>query len=126
MKKLTPALSGMVFIAMLSGCATLTSVPPDLLYTNVRSPRAYRSSTPADVKATKSDPIVTGRSCNRSLFYLVSWGDNGYAAAVKNALKDDANAILYDVRVDSRVRSVVLGLYTDNCTFLNAKIGQPE
>ena len=126
MKNLTSALSGIVFITMLNGCATLTSVPLGLLYTNVRTPRAYRSSTPADVKATKNDPIVTGRSCSRSLFYLVSWGDNGYAAAVKHALKEDVNAILYDVRVDSRVRSVVLGLYTDNCTFLNAKIGQPQ
>jgi hypothetical protein len=126
MKNLIFTLSGMVFIAMLSGCATLTSVPPGLLYTNVRTPRAYRSSTPTDVKATKSDPIVTGRSCNRSLLYLVSWGDDGYAAAVKNALKSDVDAILYDVRIDLRVRSLLFGLYTDNCTFLDAKIGQPK
>ena len=114
-----------IAILILSGCSTLTSVPPGLLYTNVRSPRAYRSSTPADVKATAADPVVSGQSCNRSVLYLISWGDNGYARAVKNTLKDHPGTILYDVNVDSRVRSILLGLYTDNCTVLTGKVGEP-
>lgn len=116
-------MTGMVH---LTGCATLTSVPPGLLYTNVRTPRAYRSSTPADVHAQKNDPLVSGQACNRSLFYLLSWGDNGYARAVKNTTKDDPNALLYDVRIDARIRSVLLGLYTDNCTLMTGRLGQPQ
>ncbi len=111
-------------LAALSGCATLTSIPVGLLYTNAKSPRAYRSATAQDVAAKPSDPVVTGKSCNRSLLYLVSWGDNGYARAVKNALKDHEEEILYDVRVDARVRSFILGLYTDTCTLLTARRGQ--
>src|ERR1041385_3691878 len=93
---------------LLVGCAALPSVPPGLLYTNVRTPRAYRSATPSDVEARESDPWVTGRSCNRSVLYLISWGNNGYAAAVKNALKNNPNQILYDVQIDARTRSILL------------------
>lgn len=119
-------LSGLIAAGLLNGCAALGSIPPGLLYTNTRSPRAYRSATPNDVSPRETDPVVTGRSCNRSLFYLVSWGDNGYARAVKNALKDDANAVLYDVRIDSRMRSFVLGLYMDSCTILTGKRGHVQ
>ena len=116
---------GVIFSGWLSGCSTVSSIPLGILYSNVRSPRAYRSATPADVQAVKTDPIVTGQACSRSVFYLISWGDNGYARTTQNALKDDPQAILYDVRIDSRVRSVLLGLYTDTCTLLTGRLGQP-
>jgi hypothetical protein len=114
-----------ILSGLLSGCATVTSVPFGLLYSNVRSPRAYRSATPEDVQAVKTDPIVTGQSCSRSLLYLVAWGDHGYARTTQNALKDDPHAILYDVRIDTRFRIVLLGLYSDTCTILTGRLGQP-
>jgi hypothetical protein len=124
MRRIVQILIGVILSGLLSGCATVSSIPFGLLYSNVRSPRAYRSATPADVQAVKTDPIVTGKSCSRSLLYLVAWGDNGYVKTTQNALKDDPKAILYDVRIDSRVRSVLLGLYSETCTLLTGRLGQ--
>lgn len=95
----------------LSGC----------LYSDVRWPRAYRSATPSDVKASASDPVVSGTSCNRVVLYLVAWGDAGYAAAVKAALKDQPEGLLYDVRSDVKVNSYLLGLYTRSCTVVTGR-----
>ncbi len=106
------------------GCASIQTVPFGLLYHNTRSPRAYRSATPMDLAAQDSDPLVTGMSCSRAVLYLVSWGDNGYAKAVQNAVKDDPQAVLYDVRTDSRARSILLGLYQDSCTILTGRRGR--
>ena len=99
----------------LSGC----------LYTDIRVPRAYRSATPADVKAAADDPAVSGRSCDRTVLFLVAWGDAGYAAAVKDALKDKAEAILYDVRSDVKINSYLLGLYSQTCTIVSGRVGKP-
>lgn len=100
--------------ALLSGC----------LYANVRAPRAYRSATPADVKSEPGDPLVAGEACGRMLLYLFAWGDTGYAAAAKAALKDDPEGVLYDVRVDQRVNSYVVGLYAKTCTVLSARVAK--
>ena len=107
-------LIGLVFM---SGCG--------ILVTDVRLPYAYRSATPADVKASKDDPMVTGQSCSTSVLYLVMWGNGGYAAAVKDALKNDPNATLYDVKMDVKVRSYLLGLYSHACTIATGKVGHP-
>jgi hypothetical protein len=100
--------------AAMSGC----------LYTNIRSPREYRSATPADVHAASTDKSVVGRSCATSLLFLVAWGDEGYAAAVKDALKDDPGAVLYDVRSDIQVESYVIGIYTRVCTSVSGRVGK--
>ena len=100
---------------LLSGC----------LYTDIRVPRAYRSATPADVKATPEDPAVSGRSCDRTVLYLAAWGDAGYAAAVRDALKDKPDAILYDVKSDVKVNSYLLGLYSQTCTIVSGRAGKP-
>lgn len=101
--------------AALSGC----------LYTNVRVPRAYRTATPSDVKADPSDKVATGKACFHSIFFLVAWGDGGYAAAAKEALKENPGLILYDVRADRKAQSYLLGLYSRICTVLTAKAGKP-
>jgi hypothetical protein len=54
----------------------------------------------------------------------VAWGDGGYAAAVKNALAG-RDAILYDVKCDIKVNSVLLGLYTKVCTKVTGKAAKP-
>ena len=100
---------------LLSGC----------LYTDIRVPRAYRSATPADVKAAAEDPMVSGRSCDRTVLYLAAWGDAGYAAAVRDALKDKPDAILYDVKSDVKVNAYVLGLYSQTCTIVSGRVGRP-
>ncbi len=98
----------------LSGC----------LYANVRGPWAYRSATPSDVRSSIRDARVAGTACNRSLFYLVAWGDAGYAAAVKDALKLRPDAFLYDVKSDIRTTAVLFGLYTRICTTVTGRLGE--
>ncbi len=95
-----------------------------LIYTNIRVPRAYRSATPNEVKAQDTDPMVTGRACYQSVLFLFSWGDSGYAQAAKDALKDKPNAMLYDVKADMQLRSI-LGLYARSCTIVTGKATQP-
>jgi hypothetical protein len=98
--------------AALSGCG--------ILYTNIHGARSYRSASPAEVKASPTDETVSGMGCNQSLLFLVAWGDGGYAAAVKDALRG-RDAILYDVKCDIKVNSVLLGLYTKVCTKVTGK-----
>lgn len=95
------------------------------LYADVRWPRAYRSATPSDVKAAAADPVVSGTSCNTSLLYLVAWGDAGYAAAVKAALKENPEGLLYDVRSDMKVKSYLVGLYSRSCTVVTGRVARP-
>ena len=102
--------------AALSGCG--------MLYTNIHSPRSYRSAVPSEVKAAPTDETLSGMGCSQSVLYLVAWGDGGYGAAVKNALAG-RDAILYDVKCDIKVNSVLLGLYTKVCTKVTGKVAKP-
>jgi TRL-like protein family len=104
-----------LFSLSLGGCG--------LIYTNVHVPRAYRSATSGDVPNGKTDKIVSGEACNQSVFFLVAWGNGGYAAAVKNALQQEpSNAMLYDVTADARAQSILFGLYTRLCTVVTGKV----
>lgn len=94
-----------------------------ILYTNVRVPYAYRSATPGEVKSEKSDPAVTGKGCNYSLLFLFAWGKGGYASAVQQALEKEPNGILYDVKSDIQLTSI-LGLYTRTCTIVTGKVAK--
>jgi len=103
------------FAALLSGCG--------LLYTDVRLPRAYRSAAPSEVKSAGSDKAVSGEACARALLFLAAWGDAGYAAAVKDALKaEPPNAILYDVKSDLRGQAYLMGLYARTCTKVTGRV----
>jgi hypothetical protein len=102
--------------AAASGCG--------LIYTDVKIPRGYRSSTPADVKTSPSDPSVTGKACSHSVLYLVAWGDTSYDKALKNAL-NGTDGIMYDVRADLKVTGYLLGIYTEECTILSGKVAKP-
>lgn len=103
-------------VPLLSGCG--------LLVTDVKVPRGYRSATPSEVKASADDPLLTGRSCQRSVLFLVAWGDSSYDAAVKDAL-GGKDLILYDVRSDMKVNSYVIGLFTRVCTIVTGKGAKP-
>ena len=102
--------------AALCGCG--------MLYTNIHSPRSYRSASPAEVRASSGDETVTGEACSQSVLFLVAWGDGGYAAAVKKALSGRSDAILYDVKCDMKVNSVLLGIYTRVCTRVAGKVAK--
>ena len=101
--------------ASTSGCG--------MLYTNVRVPRAYRSATPIDVKTDPSDRTARGEACNQSVLYLVAWGNGGYAEAVREATSGE-DAVLYDVKADVKVTSVLLGIYTRTCTVVTGKVSK--
>jgi hypothetical protein len=56
----------------------------------------------------------------------VAWGNGGYAAAVKNALENEPpNSLLYDVKADTKAKSVLIGLYTSVCTVVTGKVAHP-
>jgi hypothetical protein len=102
-------------LVLLSGC----------VFSDIRAPRQYRSSTPSEIHTTPSDPTVEGRSCSQSFLYLVAFGDEGYAAAVRDALKEQpAGAIMYDVRSDIQVKAYVFGLYARVCTHITGRVGK--
>ena len=111
-----PRLLPLALAALSSGCG--------LLYTDVKLPRGYRSSSPSEVKAAPDDPLVKGESCQRSALYLVAWGDSSYAAAVRKAL-DGREGILYDVRADMKVDAYLIGLYSKVCTVITARVAKP-
>jgi len=96
-----------------------------LVYTDVRYARAYRASSPADLATSRADRTVTGTACSRSALFLAAWGDAGYAAAVKDALKEDPQALLYDVRADFQAKSILAGLYTRVCTVVTGRVAYP-
>ncbi|OGS01215.1 MAG: hypothetical protein A2V88_02885 [Elusimicrobia bacterium RBG_16_66_12] len=102
--------------AALSGCG--------LLYTDIKVPRGYRTASPAEVKAAPDDPMATGKACNRSLLFLVAWGDGSYAAAVRDAL-GTRDGIMYDVRADMKVDAYLVGLYTRVCTVVAGRVAKP-
>jgi hypothetical protein len=110
----------LLLVALLAASSSACGI----LYTNVKLPRGYRSSSPSDVKAAPDDPLVSGKSCSRSALYLVAWGDSSYAAAVQDALKGH-DGILYDVRSDMKANAYLLGLYTKVCTVLTGKVAKP-
>ncbi|MCA9473363.1 MAG: TRL-like family protein [Nitrospirales bacterium] len=103
-----------LLVAVLSGC----------LYTDIQSPRAYRSASPIDVQAKSTDKVVTGESCNRSVLFLVAWGNGGYVEAVRNALSNEpVGSVLYDVHVDTNAQAYLFGLYAKWCTVVRGKVG---
>ena len=110
----------MMILAMslgLSGCG--------LIYTDIRVPRSYRSATPGEIKTQKTDRVVTGEACNYSVLFMVAWGNGGYAGATRKALEGEADAILYDVKADTRAKSILGGIYTKICTSVTGKIAKP-
>lgn len=105
---------------MLAACAALLG-GCGLVYTNIHSPYAYRSAAPSEVKSAPDDALVSGQACNYSLLYLVAWGDGGYAAATRAALAGKPDGMLYDVKSDIKVTSLLVGLYTRVCTRVSGK-----
>lgn len=100
----------------LSGCG--------LIFTDVHTPRAYRTATPSEVRTSAQDPVVEGRACNQSVLFLFAWGDGGYLAATEDALKGHPDGILYDVKTDVRATGAALGAWLRVCTVVRGKVGR--
>jgi len=112
MNRIVPLL---LLAAALGGC----------LYANISSPYAYRSSSPVDIKkAADTDPLVQGKACNQAVLWLVAWGHGGYIESVRDALKDHPQGVLYDVKTDVKIQSVLLGLWSKQCTMVTGRVGQ--
>ncbi len=110
------------WILMLMGVITVSGC--GLLYTDIRIPRAYRSATPSDVQPTPHATLVTGEACNRSVLFLIAWGDASYATAVANAMESKGDATIYDVKADIKATTLLLGLYSKICTVITGKLSQ--
>ena len=104
-----------LILGLCSGCGAV--------YTNVRVPRSYRAATVGDVGANATEKVASGEACNTTLLFLFAWGNGGYAGAVQNALKNEPNALLYDVTADSKLKSI-LGIYARYCTVVTGKIAR--
>jgi hypothetical protein len=101
--------------AVLAGCG--------LVYTDIRSPHAYRTATPSEVKTSPEDPVVEGQACDKAVLFLVAWGNSGYLAATQDALKDHPSGILYDVKTDMHATVLAFGAYTRVCTLVRGRVG---
>lgn len=112
------AITASAFI--LTACGT--TPPQGLIYTGYELPRAYRASTPSEVKTSKDDKVVSGESCAKGVLGLFAFGDASYGAASKNALGAN-DGVLYDVKSDTDHFSFLF-LYQEYCTRVTGKIGQ--
>ncbi len=108
-------LLGLFGLSLLAaGCAGVG--PVGFLYTNVAVPYQWRAATPAEVTSLTTLGPVEGESCATNILGLAAYGDSGYEAAAQAAMKQrSGTTALYDVRVDSKVFSV-LGIYGSYCT----------
>lgn len=103
--------------ALCGGCAAV-GAPVGALFTSETIAHSYFSPTqPVNQMA----PEAHGESCSMSILGLVALGDAGYDGAYKNALNNSGATSLYDIRVDTKVFSI-LGLYTTFCTELTGRV----
>ena len=135
--------------AMSAGCALPQSsvpTPYPLLHAS-REPAQYRSANPRDIQGSARDwPEATGVACRTMLSWPtnpptpflgsataasllpwpsfdVTWGNDGYAKAVKMALGEAAGGSLVDVRADVHTVAV-LGIYRRECIEIHALVAR--
>lgn len=131
-------------LGLVAGAAVL----PSCIFSNVITPLAYRSPTPADVGGPSHLGAITeGHACSHMVLGLIAWGDGGYASAMDQAAAHatgfapipsapaapDASgtpaaasvgpALLADVQADTSALNV-LGIYQRRCTVIHAKVVQ--
>ncbi len=107
----------MVISGLLAGC----------LYTNTTLPLAWVSNTRLDVQdLTLDEREITGHSTAYVLLFgLVSWGDAGLEAALRDAKEKSGTEFseVYDVRTDQKVFNL-LGLYMSRSIIVTAKVAR--
>jgi len=132
-------------LAGLAGCAAPTFPPPQQSAYTVaqltRDSMAYRSALPRDAPDRRVLTPVHGEACASAIFFppsppdpffgsnlvepYIPWpsfsavfGDDGYARAVAQAMRDMPDARLIDVRADVRTTSV-LGIWVRGCVVVH-------
>jgi hypothetical protein len=95
------------------------------LYVNTTLPLTWVSNTRLDVKdLTLEEKEITGQSKSHTiLFSLISWGNSGLDAALKNAKETAGFEVkeVYDVKTDIKIFNI-LYLYGSQTTILRAKV----
>jgi hypothetical protein len=102
-----------------TGCAAV-GAPVGALFTSETIPHSYFSPTQP---LSGSGPDAHGESCSMSILGLAAFGDGGYDSAYKAAVTSSGATSLYDIRVDTKVFSI-LGLYTTFCTELTGRVAK--
>ncbi len=102
-----------------TGCAAI-GAPVGALFTSETTAHSYYSPTQP---LSGTGPDAHGESCAMSILGLVAFGDSGYDAAYKAAVASSGASSLYDVRVDTKIFSI-LGIYTTYCTELTGRVAK--
>jgi hypothetical protein len=96
------------------------------LFVKGASPLSYQPAASFEVEGLEKLEPVRAEACQWSLFLgpvgifgAIMLEDASYQAAYQRAMTRSGADVLYDVRVDSKVLSV-LGIYTRLCTVLEA------
>ena len=117
MKKILIALFAMAGLST-TACSILG--PVGWIYTDATVSHSFYSLQKSDSTQAQE---AHGEACDTSILGLVAWGNGGADAAYKAALASSGAPSLWDVRVDTRVMSV-LGIYGITCTELSGKISR--
>jgi TRL-like protein family len=112
------------FIWRTAAMTVLTAGLAGCIYANTTLPLAWISNTRLDVKdmVIENQEIVGQSTARGLLFGLISWGDAGLDAALKDAKNKARFEIkeVYDVKTDQRVFNI-LGLYFSRTIIVTAK-----
>lgn len=95
----------LIFVGLLSGCATVATPTPGLLYTSVKGPVNFGEGTEVEKR---------GQACATNVLGLVAFGD----ASIEAAKKDAGIVKVTTVDHDS---TTVLGLFGQFCTVAYGK-----
>ncbi len=138
-------------VSLSAGCAMPQGVPSVPSYTlahATRDPAEYRSAAPRDVQSPPARwPEAHGQACRTLLTFppepptpflgsaaaasLVpwpsfdaTWGNDGYAKAVANALDSAGGGTLIDVRADVHT-TAILGIWRKECIEVHGLVAPP-
>ncbi|HUB05594.1 MAG TPA: TRL domain-containing protein [Myxococcales bacterium] len=102
-----------------TGCAAVG--PIGGLFTSATIPHSYFSPTQP---LSGTGPEAHGEACSMSILGLAAFGDSGYDSAYKAAVASSGASSLYDVRVDTKVFSILGFVYSTFCTELTGRVAK--
>ena len=118
MRRASALLAMAVGLVLLTGCVGIPlSIPPSGMgwggfYANVTYPSDNSSQTKYNISSEDFEIIgpVRGEGASHSILGLITFGDSGYAKALKNAEKSGADEII-NLRVDTRYLNFLVIFY---------------
>ena len=125
--------------------AQLLALPAVVLHQDSSGALSYHARTPAGIQPLSAWGRAQGRACqqgfqipllwslgvpsyNRIGTWSISagWGEGGYRHALADLRKNlPANAVLFDLRADVRLRTI-LSVYAEECLELDAAVFVPK